>query len=45
MVEVRCRDCRRLLFRIEAVRARIEAVCPDKRCKRYQQHRLTADSR
>jgi phage FluMu protein Com len=40
MLEVRCRDCRRLLFRIEAERARVEVVCPDKRCKRYQQVRL-----
>jgi len=45
MVEVRCRACGRLLFRIEAVRARVEAVCPDKRCKRYQQYKLTTDSR
>jgi phage FluMu protein Com len=35
MVEVKCRDCKRLLFRIEADRARVETVCPDKRCRRY----------
>lgn len=36
MVDVRCRDCNRLLFRIEADRARVEIVCPDRRCRRMQ---------
>jgi hypothetical protein len=45
LVEVRCRDCGRLLFKIEADRARVEVVCPDKRCKRYQQHRLSGGAR
>jgi phage FluMu protein Com len=40
MVEVRCKNCRRLLLRAEPKNGRIEIVCPDNRCKRYQQHRL-----
>jgi phage FluMu protein Com len=36
MVEVRCRDCGRLLFKIDADRARVEIVCPDRRCRRMQ---------
>jgi phage FluMu protein Com len=36
MVEVRCRDCRRLLFKIEADRARVEIICPDRACRRAQ---------
>jgi phage FluMu protein Com len=40
MIEVRCKNCRRLLFRAEEKGGRIEIVCPDNRCKRYQQHRL-----
>lgn len=40
MIDVRCRNCGRLLLRIDADRARIEVVCPDNRCKRYQQHRI-----
>lgn len=40
LVDVRCRWCGRLLLRIAAEQARVEVVCPDNRCKRYQQHRL-----
>lgn len=36
MVEVRCRDCGRLICKVDTERARVEAVCPDRRCKRYQ---------
>lgn len=36
MVDVRCRDCGRLLFRIDAEKAKVETVCPDRRCKRFQ---------
>jgi phage FluMu protein Com len=35
MVEVRCRSCGRLLFKADAC-GRIETVCPDRDCKRYQ---------
>jgi phage FluMu protein Com len=35
MVDVRCRDCGKLLFRADA-RGRVEIVCPDRRCRRYQ---------
>jgi phage FluMu protein Com len=35
MVEVRCKNCRRLLLRAEPKNGRIEIVCPDNRCKRY----------
>ena len=41
MIEVRCRDCGKLLFKIDAGRARVEVVCSDRRCKRYQTHQLT----
>lgn len=41
MIEVRCRDCGKLLFKIDADRARVEVVCSDRRCKRYQTHQLT----
>lgn len=40
MVEVRCKDCGRLLFKANASSGRIEIVCPDRRCKRYQTHDL-----
>jgi phage FluMu protein Com len=36
MVEVRCRDCGKLLFKIDADRARVEVVCSDRRCRRMQ---------
>lgn len=45
MVEVRCRDCKRLLYRIEAEHARVETVCPDKRCHRYSVKVLTPRAR
>lgn len=44
MVEVRCRDCGRLLFRIDADRARVEIVCPDRRCRRMQTKTLDGDA-
>ncbi len=40
LVDVRCKRCRRLLLRAEPNSGRIEVVCPDNRCKRYQQHYL-----
>lgn len=39
-VEVHCRDCGRLLLRASPACGRIEIVCPDRRCKRYQVHHL-----
>lgn len=36
MIEVRCRDCGKLLCKIDAERARIEVVCSDRRCRRMQ---------
>ena len=41
LVEVRCRHCGRLICKIAAERARIEVVCPDRRCRRMQTHLLT----
>jgi phage FluMu protein Com len=40
MIDIRCKSCRRLLMRVEPKCGRIEVVCPDNRCKRYQQHLL-----
>lgn len=40
MIEVRCRDCGRLICKIDTDRARVETVCPDRRCKRYQVQQL-----
>lgn len=45
LVDVRCRNCGRLLLRIATEQARVEVVCPDNRCKRYQQHRIVEVSR
>ena len=45
MVEVRCRDCGRLLFKADATAGRIEVVCPDRRCRRYQTHDLRSAKR
>jgi phage FluMu protein Com len=36
MVDVRCKACGRLICRTDASCGKIEVVCPDKRCKRYQ---------
>lgn len=44
MIEVRCRDCGRLICKVDTERARVEAVCPDRRCKRYQTISLPARS-
>lgn len=41
MVEVRCRDCGKLLFKIDTERARIETVCPDRRCRRMQTRQIS----
>lgn len=42
LVDVRCKGCHRLLLRAEQTGGRLEVVCPDNRCKRYQQHRLNS---
>lgn len=39
MVEVRCRDCGKLLFKADA-KGRVEIVCPDRRCRRMQTKQL-----
>lgn len=39
MVEVRCRDCGKLLFKADG-KGRVEIVCPDRRCRRYQTRQL-----
>lgn len=45
MVEVRCKDCGRLLFKADPAGGRVEIVCPDRRCKRYQTHELPSGRR
>jgi phage FluMu protein Com len=46
MVEIRCKGCRRLLCKLDAEKGgRVEVVCPDKHCRRYQVHALQSASR
>jgi phage FluMu protein Com len=41
MVEVRCRDCGKLLFKAASTATgRVEVVCPDRRCRRIQTKQL-----
>lgn len=36
MRDYRCRKCGRLLFRSDAPRGRVQAICPDRRCRTAQ---------
>lgn len=38
--DVRCKYCGHLFFKATGASGRIEIVCPDRRCRRYQERDL-----
>jgi len=44
MIELRCKDCGRLLMRIEG-RARIEIRCPRRTCRVLQTRQVESDAK